>query len=72
VTSSVSSLPEVAGDAALIVDPYDLDAICHALERLLNDSDLCQTLIQRGIVQAQQFTWAASADRLQKIYHLML
>ena len=71
MTSNVSSLPEVAGDAALIVDPYDLDAICNALESLLNDNELCKTLIARGFAHAQQFTWAASAAKLQQIYHLV-
>lgn len=69
MTSNVSSLPEVAGDAALTVDPYDLDAICNALEQLLNNNELRQMLIARGFTQAQRFTWTASAAKLQQIYH---
>jgi glycosyltransferase involved in cell wall biosynthesis len=72
MTSNISSLPEVAGDAALTVDPYDLNAICNALERLLSDNDLRQMLIARGFPQTQQFTWAASAAKLKQIYHSML
>lgn len=72
MTSSVSSLPEVAGDAALIVNPHDLDAITGALAQLLTNKNLRESLIERGFAQAQQFTWAASAAKLQKIYASML
>jgi len=72
VTSNISSLPEVAGDAALIVTPTDLDAIIAAIMRLLDDSDLRRTLIARGIAQAGRFTWDASAAHLAAIYRHLL
>lgn len=68
VTSNVSSLPEVAGDAALMVNPYDVEAITHAVGQILENSQLRDTLIKRGFEQASKFTWENSAKQLQKIY----
>jgi glycosyltransferase involved in cell wall biosynthesis len=72
VTSNVSSLPEVAGNAALMVDPYSLDAICDALERLLTNRRLHHDLMQLGLVQSRRFTWESSAAQLRKIYESVL
>jgi glycosyltransferase involved in cell wall biosynthesis len=68
VTASTSSLPEVAGDAALMVDPYDVEAITHALQRVLDDSDLRTQMVERGHQQAARFTWEQSAQELRQIY----
>ena len=61
ITSNCSSLPEVAGDAALLVDPLDPSAIRDALARLLGDSVLATTLRSRGLAQAGRFSWAKTA-----------
>ncbi len=61
VTSSVSSLPEVAGDAALLVDPTDADAIGAALTRVLTEPGLAEDLRARGRVRAAQFSWERTA-----------
>jgi glycosyltransferase involved in cell wall biosynthesis len=72
VTSNVSSLPEVAGDAALLVNPLDVEAIAHAIQRILDDSELRHTLIQRGFEQVKHFTWEKSARNLVQIYQNVL
>jgi glycosyltransferase involved in cell wall biosynthesis len=59
--SNVSSLPEVAGDAALLFDPHDEAAIATALERLLSDPTLVATLRARGRERAREFTWERTA-----------
>lgn len=64
VTSNVSSMPEVAGDAALLVDPHSADAIADALQRVLTETGLREKLQARGLRQAQKLTWKASAERL--------
>ncbi len=64
VCSDVSSLPEVAGDAALLVDPLDTDALAGAMARVLGDADLCQAMIARGLQQAARFTWERAARQL--------
>ena len=72
VTSNVSSLPEVAGNATLMVDPYNVEAIADAIQQIITDSKLKQTLIARGFEQAKKFTWENSAKNLQKIYQTVL
>jgi glycosyltransferase involved in cell wall biosynthesis len=72
LTSNVSSLPEVAGDAALTVDPGDLDAIVGTLQRLADDETLRAGLINKGIARAAQFTWDRSARQLVEIYARLL
>jgi glycosyltransferase involved in cell wall biosynthesis len=59
--SNTSSLPELAGDAALLVDPLDVDAIADGMRRLETDTALRQSLRAKGYVQALKFTWAAAA-----------
>lgn len=61
LTSSTSSLPEVAGDAALLVDPADTDAIAAGLVRLASDAALRADLHERGLRRAAQFTWERCA-----------
>lgn len=72
VTANVSSLPEVAGEAALLIDPYDVSALTDAIRRLLTDETLRSTLIERGYQQVKQFTWAKAARQLRAIYTRVL
>jgi glycosyltransferase involved in cell wall biosynthesis len=59
--SRTSSLPELAGDAALLVDPMDVDSIAVGMVRLATDGALRQSLRAKGYVQALRFTWASAA-----------
>lgn len=68
LSSAVSSLPEVAGDAALLVDPLDEEAISAGMERLLCDSALASLLVERGRQQATVFSWEAAAKKVYAIY----
>jgi glycosyltransferase involved in cell wall biosynthesis len=61
-TSNVSSLPEVAGDAALQFDPHDVGAIADAIRALLDDEDLRARLAREGPARAAGFTWMATAE----------
>ena len=61
VASRMSSLPEVVGDAALLVDPTDATDTAHAIERLIRDQSLRQQLVTRGHERAAQFTWERAA-----------
>lgn len=72
VTSTVASLPEVAGDAAPMVDPYDVEAITEALYRLVTDASLHAALRQKGLMHVRQFTWAQTAQRVLTAYHTVL
>ncbi len=68
VTSNVSSLPEVAGDAAVLVDPYDPDAIAGGIEHVLTDERVRHDLRRKGLARAKQFSWEASVKRVHDIY----
>jgi glycosyltransferase involved in cell wall biosynthesis len=68
VTSNVSSLPEVAGDAAVLVDPYDPNAIANGIYQVLTDDQLRRGLRARGAARARQFSWEQSARRVREIY----
>ncbi len=68
VTSNTSSLPEVAGGAALLVDPQDVEAIAAALERVLTDAALADDLRRRGRAHAATFTWGATARATLDVY----
>ncbi len=61
ITSTTSSLPEVAGDAALLVDPHDVDAIAAAMYRLVTDDALAAELAQRGRANVRRFSWEKCA-----------
>lgn len=68
LTSTGGSLPEVAGDAAVSVDPYDVQAMTRGLQALDADEGLRTELVQRGIVQAGRFTPQAYQERLSTLY----
>ena len=68
VTSNVSSLPEVVGDAALLVDPYDSESIADGMRQLLTDDDLRATLRARGFARAKQYSWQQSIEQVHRIY----
>lgn len=63
ITSNTTSLPEVAGGAALLVDPESVTEIQKAIERLAKDQSLRQTLRQSGLEQAQRFSWNETARK---------
>jgi glycosyltransferase involved in cell wall biosynthesis len=72
VTSNVSSLPEVAGGAALLVDPHDIGSIASGLHRAVTDEDLRRDLIAKGLARARQFSWAESVAATHRIYFEVL
>jgi glycosyltransferase involved in cell wall biosynthesis len=72
VTANTSSLPEVAGNAALLVDPYDVRAIAGAMRRVLEDGDLAQELRERGLARAAQFSWERTARATVTVYESVL
>ncbi len=73
LTASTSSLPEVAGDAALLVDPLDTAAITQGMQRLVQDETYRQDLVQRGFENVKKFRWEETAEQvlhaLEKAHH---
>lgn len=72
ITSNVSSLPEVAGDAAILVDPTDTVALRDAIIAVETDTALREQLVRMGYRQAQKFTWRRSATELLSVYRSLL
>jgi glycosyltransferase involved in cell wall biosynthesis len=72
VCSNTTSLPEVAGSAALYCDPSDLPSLASAIERLEADAALCARLRTLGLERSQQFTWPSTAGIVLQAYHQVL
>jgi glycosyltransferase involved in cell wall biosynthesis len=72
LTSNVSSMPEIAGDAALLVDPYDTEGIRDAMLQLSTDASLRATLKEKGLMRAKEFSWDRCARETHVGYELAL
>lgn len=68
ITSNLSALPETCGDAALFVDPHNIDEIANAIQRILTAGELSKDLIKKGYENIKRFSWKESAH---KIYNLI-
>ncbi|HOU22922.1 MAG: D-inositol 3-phosphate glycosyltransferase [Chloroflexi bacterium ADurb.Bin180] len=68
VVSNTSSLPEVVGDAALLVDPSDVEGLTVAMWRVLSDATLRKKMIDKGLKRARQFSWRKAAEETLEVY----
>jgi len=72
VTSNISSMPEVMDDAALFVDPLDIDSIYEAILTILEDKNLAASLTKKGLNRAKEFSWEETAIKTLAIYRSLL
>ena len=72
VTSNVTSMPEVAGDAAVLVDPFSVKSIAEGLEKVALDPELRAAMIEKGRERSKLFTWQNSADNLWSVIENVL
>lgn len=72
VASNTPAIPEVAGDAAILVDPTDIRSIAHAIDRVLGDQALAEQMRDRGLAQASQFSWQRTARNTCQVYEKVL
>jgi len=72
LTSGISSLSEIAGEAALLVDPTSTDDIASALGRLWTDDALRADLRRRGLERSREFSWERTARETAAVYHAVL
>ena len=72
ITSNTTALPEVAQDAALLVDPLDTGQICDAMRQIAEDSGLARKLVSAGESRARTLSWSACADKTAEIYRKVL
>jgi len=69
ITSNISSMPEIAGDAGMKVNPNDVNAICLNIERLVSDDVLYKNLKEKSIAQASKFNWMTTAEKTVFLYN---
>jgi alpha-1,3-rhamnosyl/mannosyltransferase len=68
ISSNTTAIPEVAGDAALLVDPTSAEDIAGAMERIAEDASMARSLAQRGFERAKTFTWERCASQTLSVY----
>jgi glycosyltransferase involved in cell wall biosynthesis len=68
VGSNATSIPEVVGDAGLVADPRDAEALAHALVRVLSQPGLAEELRRRGLERAREFTWERTAAEFERLF----
>ena len=72
ITSNMSSLPEIAGDAAVLIDPENVGKIRKNIEEVLVDNELRKELVKKGLKRAQEFSWEKTSDQTAKLYKSLL
>jgi alpha-1,3-rhamnosyl/mannosyltransferase len=68
ICSNVSSMPEVAGDAAVLIDPLQSSELAQAIENVVHDTGLKNFLVEKGRQRALGFTWESTADQTLDVY----
>jgi glycosyltransferase involved in cell wall biosynthesis len=68
ITSNTSSLPEVVGDAGIMIDPYDEQALVKAIQQVVSDAELRARLSESGLAQARKFSWRKTAELTLAVY----
>jgi glycosyltransferase involved in cell wall biosynthesis len=68
IASNTTAFPEVVGDAGLLVDPTDADALCQAMLDLWSDEGLRRRLGQKGLARSKKFSWADCAEKTVRAY----
>jgi hypothetical protein len=72
ITSNVSSIPEVVGDGALLINPFDTEELAKAMEQVLEDNEIKLDLINKGFTRASNFSWQKTASETLKAYESLL
>lgn len=72
VTANTTAMPEVAGDAALLVDPTSVQQIANSIERVVNDTSLRLRLRNKGLARAAQFSWSRTNDRVNEVLNSVM
>jgi glycosyltransferase involved in cell wall biosynthesis len=72
ITSNTTSMPEAAGDAGILVDPYNVEQLAYEMERVVSSETLCKEMIQKGFAQAAKFSWDKTAEQVENVYRLVM
>jgi len=69
ITSNVSSMPEVAGDAAILIDPYSTEQLAYEMERIISSESLRKELKEKGLEHCKKFSWDKTAEMTEEVYN---
>lgn len=69
ITSDISCLPEIAGDSAILIDPYDSYELASKITLVINDEEIRSHLVRKGLERAEHFTWNKTAEQTKKVYN---
>ena len=69
VTSNTSSLPEVVGEAGIMLNPYDTRSLVQAMRQVLTDSELRDSMVRKGLEQSKKFSWESTAELTLQVYN---
>jgi glycosyltransferase involved in cell wall biosynthesis len=69
ITSNISSLPEVGGDATVYINPYETEEIFRAMKKILLDKSFAFNMISRGLIQSRKFTWEKTVTETMALYY---
>jgi glycosyltransferase involved in cell wall biosynthesis len=72
ITSNVSSMPEIAGDAAIVVNPASEEEIKKSIKKVLDDKEMQKELVTKGLKRAKEFTWEKAANETMKVYQKLM
>jgi len=70
ITSNVSSMPEVVGDAAILIDPYSIEQLAYEMERIISSESLRKELKLKGLEHCKKFSWDKTAELTEKVYKI--
>lgn len=72
ISAKAASMPEIIGDAGILVDPYSVEEICEAMKKILEDEQLYTELVSRGLERSERYDWKNSVNTLKNIYQEVL
>ncbi|MCS7231965.1 MAG: glycosyltransferase family 1 protein [Elusimicrobiota bacterium] len=72
IASNISSLPEIVGDAGILVNPYNIDEICRCIYKVLTDRYLQEDMCKKGLQQAKKFSWYLTAKKTLELYEQLM
>lgn len=72
ITSNAASLPEVVGDAGILVDPFSVEEIKNAMDLVINDKEVRRTMSQKGLSQAAKYSWKHTAEELMNVFEELI
>ena len=70
IASNASSLPEVTGDAAILIDPHNVEQLAYEMERIITSESLQNELKQKGLEQCKKFSWDKTAEMTENVYKI--